>query len=81
MVAGLAHMALVHHDELVGALDGGESVGDDDRGAPFHHARERVAHPQLGFGVYAGGGFVEHQDFRIVGQRPRKRNKLLLSGA
>src|SRR5207248_11338681 len=56
----------------------GKPVGDDDRGASFHHARERGAHPKLSFGVYAGGSFVEHQDFRIVGQRPRKRNKLLL---
>ena len=70
----------VHHDDLVGALHGREAVGDDQRGASFDHAAERVAHAEFGFRVHAGGGFVEDQDLRLVGQGAGERDELLLAG-
>ncbi len=70
--ADLAHLALMHHDDLVGALHGTEAVGDDDRGAAFHHAAERIADAELGLGIDAGGGFVEDEDLGIVRLCPRK---------
>src|SRR5882724_2679107 len=67
-----ADLAFVHDDDLVGALDGRKAVGDDQRGAAFDHAAEGVADAEFGFGVDAGGGFVEDQDLRIVRQRAGK---------
>src|SRR5271157_3479610 len=61
-----AHLAFVHHDDLVGALDGGEPVRDDQRRPPFHHAVERVAHPELGLGIDARSRLIENQNLRIV---------------
>src|SRR5271156_538681 len=49
----LADLAFVHHDDLVGALDGGETVRDDQGCSAFHHAIERVAHTELGLGIDA----------------------------
>ena len=53
---------------------------DEDAGAAFDHALESAADAQLGVGVDAGGGFVEDEDARIVGQRARKVDELLLAG-
>ena len=78
--ADLADLALVHHDDLVGALNGAEAVGDHDRGAAFDHAGQRVAHAEFGFGVDARGGFVEDEDLGIVRQRSGERDELLLAG-
>src|SRR5215813_3540556 len=75
VITDLPYMALVHDDNLVGTLNGGEPVGNDHGGAALDHVGERVADAQFGFSVHAGGSFIEHQDFRIVGQGPRKRNE------
>ena len=80
MRSDLAHLALVHDDDFVGALNGAQAMGDDDRGAAFHHAGERLADPELGLGVHARGGLVEDEDLGIVRQRARKRDELFLSG-
>ena len=80
MRAHLAHLALVHHDDLVGALDGRKPVGDDQRGASLDQPGQRLAHPELGIGVHAGGRLIEDQDARVVGQRAGKRDQLLLPG-
>src|SRR6266853_1619764 len=76
----LADLAFVHHDDLVGALDGREPVGDDQRRPPFYHAVERVAHPKLGLRIHARSRLVENQNLRIMRQRPRETDQLLLSG-
>ena len=47
------HLTFVHNDDLVGALDGREAVGDDQRGAAFDHAAEGVPDAEFGFGVHA----------------------------
>ena len=72
MRSHFADLSFVHDDDLVGALDGRETVGDDQRGAAFDHAAEGVADTEFGFGVHAGGGFVENQDFWIVRQGARE---------
>src|SRR5664279_2672661 len=55
-------------------------MGDDDRGAAFYHAGQRLADAELGFGVHARGSFIQDEDFRIVRQRTRKRDELFLPG-
>ena len=70
----------MHDDNLVGALNGGQTVGDDQRRPPFHHAAQCVAHTELGLRIHAGSRFIENQNIRIVRQRAGKRNQLLLPG-
>src|SRR5262249_26487891 len=53
MVAHLAYLAFVKHDDLVDALDGGEAVRDDERGALGHEAVDGLLDQLLGLGVYA----------------------------
>ena len=80
MSAHFADLAFVHDDDLVGTLDGREAVGNDQRGASFDHAAERVAHFEFGFGIDARSGFVEDQNLRLVRQGAGERDELLLSG-
>ena len=47
---------------------------------PSHHARQGVAYAELGLGVNARSGFVQNQEARIVRQRPRETDQLLLPG-
>src|SRR5208337_3003273 len=61
MRSHLADLAFVHHDNLVGALDGRQPVRDDQRRPPFHHPVERVADPELSFRIHARRGFVENK--------------------
>src|SRR5215472_6409084 len=54
--------ALVQHQNFIGADDGGEPVGDDERGAVLGNAVERVLNVFLGVAVERRSGFVKHQD-------------------
>ena len=78
--AHLAQLAFVHHENRVGALDGGEPVRDEDAGAALDHAIESAANAQFGVGVDAGGGLVEDEDAGIVGERAGEVDELLLAG-
>ena len=71
--------AVVHHDDPVGAADGGEAVGDDDRRAVVHQPLERLLDQPLGFGVERGGRLVEQQDRRVAQQRAGDREALALA--
>ena len=51
-----------------------------DGGAAFDHAAERFADAELGFGIDAGGGFVEDEDARVVRQGAGEADELLLAG-
>ena len=62
--AALDDHALVEHDDLVGADDGGEPVRDHQRGAVLRHQLERILDFPLGVAVERGGGLVEQQDRR-----------------
>ena len=52
-------------EDLIGAANGGEAVGDDEGGAAAHQVGEALLNQGFGFGIEAGGGFVEDQDARI----------------
>ncbi len=80
MGAPLAELALVHDENGVGALDGGEPVGDEDGGAAGDHAREGEADAKFGVGIDGGGGFIEDEDAGVVGEGAGEADELLLSG-
>lgn len=75
----LAELALVHDENGVGALDGGEAVGDQDTRPALHHSLQGGADAEFGFGVDAAGGFVEDQNAGIVGQGAGEVDELLLA--
>ena len=50
----------------VGATDGGQAVGDDQRGAAAHQPGQCILDQAFALGIERRGGFVEDQDGRIL---------------
>ena len=63
MGACFPNLAVMHDDDSVGVLNGREAVGDDDGGPALHEFADGVLDEGFGFGIDAGGGFVEDEDF------------------
>ena len=80
MRALLDDPAVLEHDDLAGALDRGEPVGDDDRGAAGEQPPQAGLDPALGVDVDVRGRLVEHEDARVGDQRARERDELALAG-
>ena len=74
--ADLDEAAVVDHRDQVGALRGGEPVRDDDHAAPGHEPLERPVEQQLGTGIEARRGFVEHEHRRVDEPGARHRHEL-----
>ena len=79
MAAGLDDAALVHHHDTVGALHGGEAVGNDERGAVLHQLFQRGLHQAFAFRVERRGGFVEQQDGAVGEERTGDGDALALT--
>ena len=62
VVAALDDEAAFDDEDLVGAADGGEAVGDDEGGAADHELVEAGLNHGLGLGIERAGGFVEDED-------------------
>ena len=80
MRAHLTHPPFMHDNDLIGALNGRKPVSNDDRCPPRDHPAQCIPHAEFGFGIDARGGFVEDENLRLMGERPREGNKLLLAG-
>src|SRR5260370_2874292 len=74
-----AEAAFVEDEDAVGVLNGAESMRDDQRGAAAEKAVECIADLQLGLGIHAGGGFVEDEEARIVGEGASEIDELALA--
>ncbi len=79
MGAALHHLASVDHGDLVGVNNGREPVGDHDHGALVGDALQRALDGRLGLVVHGTGGLVQHQDRRVLEQRPGQREALALA--
>ena len=79
MVALLDDPALGDDGDLVGVLDGGQPVRDDQRGAPAAQLVECLLDQDLGGVVQRGGGLVEDQDRRVLEEDARDGQPLLLA--
>ena len=66
VAAALGDVAGLQHDDLVGIDDGGEPVGDHQRGAVARHQRQGILNVLLGLGIERRGGLVEDQDRRSL---------------
>src|SRR5690606_32901767 len=69
----------VEHHDLVGAPDGGQPVGDGERGAVGRQRVDGLLHGGLGAGVQGAGGLVEDQHGRVAQDGARDRQTLLLT--
>ena len=70
MIAGLAELTFVHHQNTVGALDRGQTMRDHNRRAAFHHAAKGIPDLKFSLCIHTRSRFVENQNLRIVRQRP-----------
>ena len=79
MGAALDYPAVVEHQNLVGADDGREPVRNDERGAVFSHAIERVLDVAFGVAVERRCRFVEQKNRRTLEDGARNGDALLLA--
>ena len=79
MGAGLDHLALVEHDDLVRVDDRRQPVRDHERRAAAHQLAERALHGDLALRVERRGRLVEEQDRRVAQDRARDGDALLLT--
>jgi len=79
MTAALGNRALVEHDDLVGADNGGEPVRDHKRGAPARYPLQRILDFLLGMAVERGCRLVQNQDRRRFQDGAGNGDALLLA--
>ena len=80
MGALLGDPAAFEDDDLAGAADRREAVGDDERRAPGQQPLEAPLDRLLGAHVDVGGGLVEDQDPRLGEQGAGEGDELALAG-
>ena len=65
VIAKLLNFAPFEDNDLIGFADGGEAVGDDNRGAVAHQLGKGILDQRFGFRIHRRGCFVEYQDTRV----------------
>ncbi|NDB77378.1 MAG: methyltransferase domain-containing protein, partial [Verrucomicrobia bacterium] len=79
--AALTDAPVFEHQNLVQVADGGEPVGDDQRGAAPHQPLEAFDHERLALGVERTGRFVEQEDGRVLQEGAREVEALPFADA
>ena len=79
MRATLHDLALLHHQNLVGAAYGGKPVRNHKRSPALHEIRESLLDHLFRFGVEAGSCLVEDQYARLGQDGAGNRNTLALA--
>jgi len=64
--APLDYPPVAHDQDLVGVLDGGQSMGNDKRGAVVREQRQALLNDTLRGGIESRSRFVEKQDLRLL---------------
>ena len=59
VIAGFQDAALTNKEDAVAALDGGETVGNDEAGAPLEQGFDALLEETLGLGIDGGSGLVQ----------------------
>ena len=65
MLAALDDLSFIQHQDQVGVHHALDAVGDDEGGAVFPSAFQRLADLRLGFRVHRRGGVIQDQDARV----------------
>ena len=81
MATALDNAPVIQHQNLVGALEGEQPLGDDKSGAPLHKDSQRLLDQMLGFGIDAAGRIVQNQDARVTEQGAGDGKALFLPAA
>ena len=68
MCAAFDDMSFIQHQQQVRVADGAQAVGDDEAGASFQQALQRLLDKPLGARIDAGSRFVQDQDAGIGDQ-------------
>ena len=79
VTAPLDDAAAVEHQDLVGADDGGQAMGDHHGGATRERRGQRLLHQRLVLGIEVAGGLVEHDDRGVLHQHPGDGEALALA--
>src|SRR5215468_4616723 len=77
--AAFDYFAALEDQNLIGAADGREAVGDDEGRAPAPQRSQALLNHRLALAVQARRGFVEDQDFRIRQKRAGDSDALPLA--
>jgi len=67
MRALLFDVAIFHHQEQIGLLDGGQSVGDDKARPALHQLVHGALDAVLGEGIDIGSGLVQEAEHALSG--------------
>ena len=78
MCAGFHDVAVAHDQYVVGVLDGGESVRDDEAGLVLHQLEHGGLYAALGLGIDVGGRLVQDQHVRLEQHGAGDGDELLL---
>src|SRR5690554_6623077 len=78
MGAAFNDPTLVHHQDLVCFLNGGQTVGYDDGSSAFRQFFRSGLDQGFGFGIDRGSSFIQDEDLGIVNISPEKGNQLSL---
>ena len=79
MVAHGGDHAVFQHDDHVGILDGGNTLGDDQLGGLGDEFPEGLADHGVGFGIHGGSGVVQNEDLGLLQQGTGDAKTLLLT--
>lgn len=66
--ADLGDAALVHDHNAVGVFDGGQAMGNHQRGAVLHQPVQCRLHRAFGLGVERAGSLIQNQDGGVFQQ-------------
>src|SRR5215472_12755766 len=66
-------------DDPIGTANRRKPMRDDQGGAILHQDFERLLHRTLGLRIERGSRFIEHQDRRVLEERPGNRDALTLA--
>lgn len=74
-------LPVFHHDDLIGVLNAGYPLCDDDRRHSVQIFFQPFSDKRVGFGIDRAGGIVEDQHFRFLQQRTGDAEPLTLTAA
>ena len=73
------YVTVVHYENKVGVLYGGQAVGDDEGSFVLHQGFESLLYFYFGTGIYRRSGFVENEHRRVGEHYSRNTKELFLS--
>ena len=79
MGAALENAVFADDDDFIRVADGGQAVGDDQRGAPFGKAVKRGLNLALGGGIQRAGRLIQNEHTRVFQEDAGDGDALLLA--